>query len=264
MPAAAADDRRGARRDRGSARRRRRADLGRRLAHGRHQHRTRADAGRGRGAADRRPGAGRGRPVDHQGQRRPARRRGHDRPPRQHAQPARLLLAHLHLGNGGGARRRVAERGPGLRPGRSPPRGSRSWSPPATAGCSTSSTRASWAAPAWCRPRRARDGRGPVARRRPRSARELAEAIGAALAAPLQPPPARSYPAELRIIGRGRGAGEDDGLRARRPADRDRHGLPRRARSRASTASSPSCCPPGTTRGCGRCSAASAACSPRR
>ncbi len=58
---------------------------------------------------------------------------------------------------------------------------------------------ASWAAPAWWRPRRARGGGGQSPTTRPPTRAELAESIAAALAAPLRPPPARSYPAELRI-----------------------------------------------------------------
>ena len=46
-----------------------------------------------------------------------ARRGRPDRAPREHADQARVLLAHLHLGNGGPARRRVAVRGPGVRAG---------------------------------------------------------------------------------------------------------------------------------------------------
>ena len=48
-------------------------------------------------------------------------------------------------------------------------------------------------------------GRAQASSRDPATVRdELAEAISAALAAPLQPPPARSYPAELRITAEGK------------------------------------------------------------
>ena len=247
-PRPQADDRRGPRRRRGAARRRGRASLGRRLAHGRHQHRTRADAGGGRGAADRRPRPDRGRALLRQGGRRRRARRGRpDRPPRQDAEPAGLLLAQLHLGNGGRARRRLAQRDPVLRPGagrRGRPDPRRLRRPLAARGAERRRARRR---PAWCRSRRARDGRGRP-RSAPAEAREkLADAVGAALAGPRQPPPSRTYPAELRVavsgeeIARTTVANSDE-LLARSPRSSGRAG------SRASTASSPPCCPPATTR----------------
>ncbi len=116
-----------------------------------------------------------------------------------HQDPARLLLAHLHLGDGGLARRRLRSARPASTRRRWRPRASRSSSPAATAGCSRSSSEGELGG---ARLVETKVGEGRARAHSHELAAvhaELAEAIGAACAAPPQPPPARTYPAELRI-----------------------------------------------------------------